>query len=689
MSEREVCRNRIFIALVLSCLTSVFAEQASEVKPLAWMTFSKQAVQKYEGTGYLWLANQVIDLVIDIKPDGGHRIDLLWGSKNDLRVAEISINDVQQRFEAGGYDGFRWQRINIPQGVKGDQYHLLLQPGQPKAAFLAAVRLVETHSSMDEPLPKATVSGIQIKQKPPHVLYEWSKQLAGEKDSWQRGAIHGRQANEALRRCRKFIDGWLAHSDPITGLIPRNLSASKHFWNGRDSGADNYAFMVLTAALTDQDMYNGRMLDMLRTETKVTSRIGALPADFDFNKQGYRFDKPDLNRLIFDGSEYVKDGLMPISEWLGPTPWSQRMIAIVDSIIEHALVKTTNGTLPSDNVEVNGEMMQVLSRLFFMTDNDSYLEMACTIADYYLLGTHHPTLDISKLGLRDHNCELISGLTEVYAACHSVRKEKAAAYRDPIHKMLDDILEHGVNEHGLMYQVINPRTGEVLNKTIHDNWGYNYNGFYTVYLLDDIKRYRDATVKALSSLKEHYWKFPWQGWGSDGIADSVEGAINLYNREPDVEGVDQWIDDNIARMLLIQKADGVIEGWHGDGNYARTAILWVLMKQQGVTVQPWRDDVRLGAVRDGGKLKLVLGADKPWTGKLIFDQKRHKTIMRLPLDYPRINQFPEWFTVDMDGKYKIAVDGGKSKVYKGSDMTLGIEIRINDKNEKHLIVNEM
>jgi hypothetical protein len=467
------------------------------------------------------------------------------------------------------------------------------------------------------------------------------------------------------------------------------LRDSKHYWNGRDSGADNYAFMVLTCALTDRPMFDGRMLDMLRTETTLTSRIGALPGDYDFNKQGFRLEQPDLNRLIFDGSEYVKDGLMPITEWLGRTPWSDRMIAIVDSILQHASFETKAGKIPSDHVEVNGEMMQVLSRLCFMTDDDNYLDMACRIADYYLLGDRHPTRDATTLGLRDHNCELISGLTEVYAACHFLRKDKAEAYRQPIHAMLDRILEVGINEHGMMYDAVNPRTGEILRNVIGDNWGYNYNGFYTVYLLDGVDRYRDATRHALANLKPHYWKFPWQGWGSDGIADSVEGAINLLNREPRVEGVADWIDANIARMLLIQKPSGVIEGWHVDGNYARTAIMWVLWKQQGATIQPWRSDVKLGAVGDGESIQLVLTADRPWRGKLIFDQPRHKTVMQMPMDYPRINQFPEWFTVDAGADYHLerhaSGDSAESEEISGRALINGLAIQL-EIGEKRIFV---
>ena len=42
-------------------------------------------------------------------------------------------------------------------------------------------------------------------------------------------------------------------ADPVTGLIPRNINdkPSKDIWNAKDCAADNYPFMVLTAALLD------------------------------------------------------------------------------------------------------------------------------------------------------------------------------------------------------------------------------------------------------------------------------------------------------------------------------------------------------------------------------------------------------------------------------------------------------
>ncbi|GAJ15655.1 unnamed protein product, partial [marine sediment metagenome] len=94
---------------------------------------------------------------------------------------------------------------------------------------------------------------------------------------------NGVLANEGFRRCRNFVAGWLKHADPKTGLIPRNLSRDKDIWNAKDSAADNYPFMVLTAAITDRSLFEGRMLDMLRTETKLTSRIGAMPDTYSFS----------------------------------------------------------------------------------------------------------------------------------------------------------------------------------------------------------------------------------------------------------------------------------------------------------------------------------------------------------------------------------------------------------------------
>ena len=485
---------------------------------------------------------------------------------------------------------------------------------------------------------------------------------------------NSRLANEAFFRCRRYVDGWLAHADPASGLIPRNLRESRDFWNGRDSAADNYPFMVLTASMTDHPLLEGRMLDMLRAETRLTSRVGRLPDDYSFSKRGWRRERLELDAIIFDGAEYVKDGLLPITEWMGRSPWSKRMVGIIDDIWERAPIETPHGRIPTRNVEVCGDLLQANARLFWFTGDHNYLDWATRLGDYFLLGTNHPTRDFKQLRLSDHGCEVVNGLTELYVAVSKTRPEKQKAYHEPMHEMFDCILEKARNEDGLLYSSFDPKTGGH-SKDLCDTWGYDYDGIYTMWLIDGTEAYRDAVRKALGNLKGKYVGACWGDKSADGFADSIEGAINLINREP-VGSANDWIDSQTRMMWAIQKPDGVIEGWHGDGNFARTSLMYALWKTQGVTVEPWRADVRFGAVREDGILLLILIADQPWQGRVIFDQPRHKRVMHLPLDYARINQFPEWFTVEAKARYHVKLDQGQPGSKTGAQLVKGIPVKL-------------
>ena len=228
----------------------------------------------------------------------------------------------------------------------------------------------------------------------------------------------------------------------------------------------------------------------------------------------------------------------------------------------------------------------------------------------------------------------------------------------PMHAILDRVLEKGTNPDGLLWNAINPRTGEVLDKGLADTWGYVYNAFLTVAAVDNEPRYREAAARALGAIAK-YEGYDWENGSADGYADSIESALNLLNRLPAPTPRPAWVDKSMEFLFGKQRPDGILEGWHGDGNSARTALMWALAKTQGVAASPWRDDLRLGAVRlpDGG-VQIVLAGDWPWSGTLRFDRPRHRVRMHLPLDYPRINQFPEWFTADATGDYEIAIRRG-------------------------------
>lgn len=90
-------------------------------------------------------------------------------------------------------------------------------------------------------------------------------------------------------------------------------------------------------------------------------------------------------------------------------------------------------------------------------------------------------------------------------------------------------------------------------------------------------------------------------------------------------------------------------------------------------LRPWRDDVRLGATRRSNEVHLVVQADQAWSGRLHFDQPRHRIHLNLPLDTPRINQFsPEWTTIATGGIYQVVdVATGQRTSWRGETSSTG------------------
>lgn len=527
--------------------------------------------------------------------------------------------------------------------------------------------------------------------------------------AFDRASANGRVAAEGFARCQRYLHAWLRVAEPTTGLIPRNLMDSP-YWNGRDSAADNYPFMVLSAHFTDRAAFDGPMRQMLATEAKLTARPGWLRLTDDYNlkgKPGLRQAQPDAERIIFNSAEYVKDGLLALTEWLGPSPWSERMFALVDDSFALAAVETPFGKVPlaglntQVGVEVSGDYLQALARLYWMSGRDErYLRWGARLADLYLLpeGKHHPTRDFTVLRLRDHGCEIVSGLCEFYATVALVARsaggqgewaQKKAAYQPHLHEILDRVLAVGRNEDGLLYNEVNPQTGKITDARISDSWGYVFDGFYTVFLIDGTEAYREAAFKPLGALDAKYRHFNWEprndpampNGSQDGYADSLESALNLCNRAPDdarARSAFTWLDREIREMWSRQQPDGLIEKWHGDGNFARTTIMYCLWKTQGTRVQPWREDVRIGAVTESGKLMLTVAADRAWSGSVLFDHPRHADNLRLPIDWPRINQFPEWFVVRAGESYAVRELGsGKTQGKTAAELRAGLQVSLN------------
>jgi hypothetical protein len=524
---------------------------------------------------------------------------------------------------------------------------------------------------------------------------------------FDQAAANGRVAAEGLERCHRYLQAWLGAAEPTSGLIPRNLTDSP-YWNGKDSAADNYPFMVLSAAFTDRGAFDGPLRRMLAAEATLTARPGWRRLTDDYNlkgRPGLRHAEPNAERIIFNSAEYVKDGLLALTEWLGASPWSERMFALIDDSFALAAVDTPFGKVPlvgrnkEVGVEVSGDYLQALARLYWMSGGDEkYLTWGARLADTYLLpaGQHHPTRDFASLRLRDHGCEIISGLCEFYATVALAGRRpggepwaaKQAAYRPHVHEMLDRTLAVGRNSDGLLFNEVNPQTGAVMDGKISDSWGYVFDGFYTVFLIDGTPAYREAALQPLGALDAKYRHFNWEprndpgmpSGSQDGYADSLESALNLCNRavdDPRAQSALRWLDHEIHELWGRQQPDGFIEKWHGDGNFARTTIMYCLWKSQGASVQPWREDVRIGAVRQGDGVALVLTADRAWAGRVLFDHPRHADNLHLPIDWPRINQFPEWFTVNAKAQYTVrGIASGRSERRTGDELRNGLAVTL-------------
>jgi hypothetical protein len=425
--------------------------------------------------------------------------------------------------------------------------------------------------------------------------------------------------------------------------------------------------MVLAAYLTDEDWYEGTMRDILRTEMRLTTRVGALPDTFDFRTQAFSRAQVDWAPLVFGAAEYCKDGLLPLTEEMGRTEWFSRLRAIAADICTYAPTPSQFGLLPSNNAEVNGNLMQVCARLYPATGDLRFLEMALRLGDAYFLEvlphsgdlpchfwdfTAHRAIE-PRLGLNDHGSEILGGLTEVYALALRYRPDKAREHEPALRRMVDALLDRCRREDGLWFGSYDTAKREGSGGP-PDTWGYILNGVYTCYLLTGEERYREAVEQAMRAICAHT---EWNG--ADAYADAVESGVILLNRL-DVPETWQWIDAMTAKMAAMQKLDGIIEGWHGDGNDARTWMLVAMAKTAGCRAQPWRPDLKLGAVRREGKLLVSLRCTEAWTGRLYLDYPRHREHFGVAPNYPRLNEWPEWFTVEDGCRYPVRLLGGRN-----------------------------
>ena len=493
---------------------------------------------------------------------------------------------------------------------------------------------------------------------------------------------NGKQFERAVAASQRLMHAWLKAADPRTLLLPDRLDGEARIYNPHNSGADLYPYLILTAQLTDPDLVDGRLMEMLRNEVRYTSARASVPGSLDL-RTGI-LGPPSL----FGAGEYAKDGLIAVTEYMGRSPWFARMVDLMIDAMDQAAVPSAFGKLPAADAELNGDFLQSLVRLYTMTGDPRFLTWSRRIGDAYVrevlpgsFGVPAMTWNFEthtgerRLRLRDHGNETVVGLVMLLTLEKELGSARFDEYRPVLQRMLDRILA-SANPDGMLYNEVDPEALKPRDTGLSDNWGYVYGALSGFYQATGHEPYREAVRKVLGNLpkyRKHVWEpRPNLPLGSfDGYGDTIESAIYLVNREP-ITAAFEWIDTEMDVMLSMQRPDGHVEDWYGEGNFNRTALLYAYMKSQGVRPARWEPGVRIGAMRDGARLRVQLAMPAP--RRIQFDTARHRRILNMAKNYVRLNEFPEWFTVDDNRLYTLTRDAATDAplVRLGSELAAGI-----------------
>jgi hypothetical protein len=520
--------------------------------------------------------------------------------------------------------------------------------------------------------------------------------------AWRRGdrdevaQLNAILAQEALQRSYWTLKAWEGVRDARTGLIPRD--PMKMFWNAKDCGADCFPFLLL-AAYELESTGAPQWVEAMREARRLG---GVLPKTIGLDPMEVMEDS--LRDQIFGAAEYAKDGLVSIQDRLGAGPWLPLIEEMMEAVIDQAPLETKRGRIPAGGAEANGDLLQVLPRLYWMTGKAKYLEMAERIADVYLFdimpannGFPAAGWDFSKneprlttFRIRDHGNELIPGFTELYYLEKRKGLPKAAAYRVPIKEFLDRLLTVCRTEDGMWMDEFDTRTLKAKTKDVVDNWGYVLNAYRTFDLAEGTTNYSAECFRVMQAAVRRK-SIQWEGVKHDGYADTLESMLYQLPYADDA-ACRAWVDDEMEVMFDRQKTWGFVGGTYLDGNFIRTALMYADYKTGGVKGVPWRKDLRIGAWvgEGGGAIRLYVSSLTAWKGVLRFDRPRHRDYWNLPQNYPRLNAWPEWYAVVPDAEYTLEYAGtGETRSVKGIELIKGYPVEVDGKTPLRIQVKRV
>lgn len=508
---------------------------------------------------------------------------------------------------------------------------------------------------------------------------------------------------EAFDRAARVTTRWLDHRDARSGLFPHTLLKPKdRYWSYGDVGSDLYPFL----AIATHHLIPARYPEILNTLAAERRLNPGLPQDLMLDTLQPRERDPE--QQVLANVEYAKDGLLPLLEQLGPDPWLGRMREVVNGVMRTALIPTPRGPVPSELAEVNGSLLQAIARLSWADQNPGYVEMGRRIAAVYLDDTLPMTGQIPPqrwsfmeqraigdpdLHLGDHGDEIVSGLIEWQRVEVRLGLPEQATHRDAIDRMLDRLLETGRTPTGLWYDGIRFPSGKVRDRALNDNWGYLGQAYLNQAAnlrrspsadQATAERYEQAASQMLNGVTSLDF-YKWERGDMDGYADTLESALYLlrYLQNTDAS---QWVDEQMAVLYGYQRETGAVTHENIDGNFIRTVMLYGRWLTQGTRLEPWSPTVALGAAPDGACLQLHVHASSAWSGRILFDTPRHTEVLQLDTDYPRLNQWQEWWVAEPDRQYAVTIGDGSHVVLDGRSLASGLPLSIEPGKEYRLRV---
>lgn len=305
----------------------------------------------------------------------------------------------------------------------------------------------------------------------------------------------------------------------------------------------------------------------------------------------------------------------------------------------------------------------------------------------------------ASVQLRDHGNEAMPGLSEAYAMAVAKAggdetssgtggedgsadpkwRSRADRWAEPLGKMYETLFARAVGPDGMLAAALDGQTLAVKSAEPNDNWAYLLNGAVlyaqagrrhaalsggaannsggggasgggavAAARLDAIEAACDRVALAVSKR----YGVAWEGDSIDGYADSLEGAMYLmHHRSALAAALGPWVDREIGPMFARQVEGGTVRGDYLDGNFIRTALMYADLRAGGWTADPWRADVRVGFALDPATGEAVLSVrtgGSPYQGVVRPDRPRHRDVLKLPWDWPRLNHWPEHFVPDAD-----------------------------------------